>query len=186
MFPWKAPKASAFAPLCLILTLAPTLAGAARPAGETRPAEAPAPAAARPADSCAVQPAPAPKDTCRPMKIAAPAVRAAPRKLDAGDPFLAAALGVLPLASGFYVSETPVKGAAFTLADLMLIGAIVQVRSDANHNPRDAVTYYWLMAGINVADALLSVLQVQSDAAKRLSVNINPSDRPGVLLGWRF
>jgi hypothetical protein len=99
---------------------------------------------------------------------------------------MAAALGVLPLASGFYVSRTPVKGAAFTLADLMLIGAIVQVRSDANHNPKDAVIYYWLMAGINVADALLSVLQVQSDAAKRLSVNINPSDQPGLLLGWRF
>jgi hypothetical protein len=179
MFPWKASKAAALAPICLILALA----GAARAAGESRPAETAAP---RPADSCAAKPAAAPADTCRPIKIAAPVRRAAPRQSDANDPFLAAALGMLPLASGFYVSATPVKGAAFTLADIMLIGAIVQVRSDVNHNPKDAVIYYWLMAGLNVADALLSVLQVQSDAAKRISLNINPSDRPGVLLGWRF
>jgi hypothetical protein len=178
MFPWKTPGASALAPLCLLLTLAIS----AR-AGDTRPADS---AAMRPADSCGVGPRPAaPLDTCRPIKIAAPARRAAPRQSDA-DPFMAAALGVLPLASGFYVTRTPIKGAAFTLADLMLIGAIVQVRSDPNHNSKDAVIYYWLMAGINVADALLSVLQVQSDAAKRLSININPSDQPGVLLGWRF
>jgi hypothetical protein len=180
MFPWKAPGAAALAPLCLLFALAT----AARAAGDPLPAAAAVP---RSADSCGVGPkAAAPVDTCRPIKITAPPPRLAPRKPDAADPFMAAALGVLPLASGFYVSRTPVKGAAFTLADLMLIGAIVQVRSDANHNPKDAVIYYWLMAGINVADALLSVLQVQSDAAKRLSVNINPSDQPGLLLGWRF
>lgn len=184
MFPWKAPRAAALAPLCLILALA----GAVHAAGDARPAETAAP---RAADSCSASAKPAaatvaPADTCRPFVIAAPAPRPAHRKPDASDPFMAAALGILPLASGFYVSTTPVKGAAFTLADLMLIGAVVQVRSDANHNPKDAVMYYWLMAGVNVADALLSVLQVQSDAAKRLSVNLNPSDRPGVLLGWRF
>lgn len=175
MFPRKA----ALAPLCLSFALA----SAARAGDDARPA-APAPCPA-----AAPQPS-SPPDTCRPASAGPAPAQASPepkpRKVDAGDPFLAAALGVLPLASGFYVSSSPVKGAAFTLADLMLIGAIVQVRSDANHSPKDAVTYYWLLAGINLADAALSVMQVQSDAAKRLSVNINPSDRPGFLLGWRF
>jgi hypothetical protein len=143
------------------------LAAPSRAAEQTRPASP----AVRAADTCATAPA-------RP-----PAARPRPAS---GDPFLAAMLGAFPLTSGFYVSEAPIKGVAFSLADVMLIGAIIQIRSDANRPPKDAAAYYWLLAGVNLADAVLSALQVQSDAAKRLSVNINPSDRPGFLLGWRF
>lgn len=135
---------------------------------------------------------PRPVDTClaggpiQPSGPVRPRQETARPRPASGDPFLAAMLGALPLTSGFYVSEAPIKGVAFSLADVMLIGAIIQIRSDANRPPKDAATYYWLLAGVNLADAVLSALQVQSDAAKRLSVNVNPSDRPGFLLGWRF
>lgn len=209
MFPYEAPKA-ALSPLCPGIpgtkrsrsrsaafacalsvsgALALALATPARAAAGSEPAPSAvrsidtciAPTARPPAKDCVSPPSPCrPADTCLPR----PAARQRPK--EAGDPFLAAALGALPLVSGFYVSESPVKGAAFTLADLMLIGAIIQIRSDANRPPKDAAPYYWLLAGVNLADAVLSALQVQSEAAQRLSVNINPTDRPGILLGWRF
>lgn len=213
MFPYEAPKA-ALSPLCpgiagtkrsrsysaafacalsVSAALALALATPARAAAGAADAPGPAASAARSADSCVAPTvrAPAkdcvsPPSPCRPADTCLPLPAARPRAQEAGDPFTAAALGALPLVSGFYLSASPIKGAAFTLADLMLIGAIIQIRSDANRPPKDAVPYYWLLAGTNLADAVLSVLQVRSEAAQRLSVNINPSDRPGILLGWRF
>lgn len=149
------------------------------PAGGAEPAAAPS--GARAADTC-LGGGPVHSDG----RVRSGSGPTGPRPAAAADPFLAAMLGALPLASGFYVSDTPVKGVAFTLADVMLIGAIIQIRSDADKPPKDAATYYWLLAGVNLADAVLSALQARSDAARRLSVNVNPSDRPGILLGWRF
>jgi hypothetical protein len=207
MFPCKAPRA-ALARLFLSLALAIPARGAEgeRSAASARLPDSCAPAVAeaapprvRPARPCAERAAAdtagirAADGQAAAGRAAAPAadpcapVRAArPQRAEAGDPFLAAVLGALPLASGFYVSDSPVKGAAFSLADLMLIGAIIQVRSDPDRPPKDAAAYYWLLAGVNLADAMLSVLQVRSDAARHLSVNVNPTDRPGFLLGWRF
>ena len=130
-------------------------------------------------------------DTCVPpaKRPAAPVPGHARPKAamhDAGDPFVAAAMGVLPLASGFYVSDTPVKGIAFTLADIMLIGTILQIRSNDSIPRKDISLYYLLLGGVNILDAGLSVLQVRSDAAKRVSLHIVPSDHPQVILGFRF
>ncbi len=102
------------------------------------------------------------------------------------DPFLAAVLGALPLLSGFYLTSEPQKGAAFTLADAVLIGTIVRIRSDKNTPPKDAAVYYYLLGAVNLADLALSVMQVRADADSRLSVNLNPSDPPGLQLAWRF
>jgi hypothetical protein len=107
-------------------------------------------------------------------------------KQDAGDPFAAAAMGVLPLASGFYVSDAPIKGIVFTLADIMLIGTIIQIRNNDSIPRKDVATYYYLLGAVNIADALLSVLQVRSDAAKRVSLNVVPSQEPKIILGVRF
>lgn len=126
-----------------------------------------APVPARAADDCCEKPKPA-------------------LKQDAGDPFAAAAMGFLPLASGFYVSDAPIKGAAFTLADIMLIGTIIQIRSNDSLPRKDVATYYYLLGAVNIADAVLSVLQVRSDAAKRVSLNVIPSENPGFILGYRF
>ena len=70
----------------------------------------------------------------------------------------------------------------------MLIGTIVMIRSDKNIPPKDVSVYYYLLGGVNVADAILSVLQARSDAASRLSVTLNPNplDMPGFRLAWRF
>lgn len=109
-----------------------------------------------------------------------------PLKQDAGDPFAAAAMGFLPLASGFYVSDTPIKGVAFTLADIMLIGTIIQKNSQDSVSRKDMATWYYLLGAVNIGDAVLSVLQVKSDAAKRVSLKITPSAEPRFILGWRF
>lgn len=107
-------------------------------------------------------------------------------KQDAGDPFAAAAMGMLPLASGFYVSDSPKKGIVFSLADIMLIGTIIQIRNNDSLPRSDVATYYYLLGAVNIADAVLSVLQVRSDAAKRVSLNVIPSQEPKVILGVRF
>ena len=129
------------------------------------------------------------------LALAAPQARAAddccekPKKAirqDAGDPFAAAAMGMLPLASGFYVSDSPKKGIVFSLADIMLIGTIIQIRNNDSLPRSDVATYYYLLGAVNIADAVLSVLQVRSDAAKRVSLNIIPSQEPKVVLGVRF
>ncbi|HKP96229.1 MAG TPA: hypothetical protein VJ385_10765 [Fibrobacteria bacterium] len=120
--------------------------------------------------------------TALPARAAEPA-RPRPQ---AADPFLAAMLGALPLMSGFYLTSTPQKGAVFTLADAMLIGTIVMIRSDENVPPKDASVYFYLLGAVNAADLALSVLQARSDAAARLSVTLNPPDKPGFRLGWRF
>ena len=114
------------------------------------------------------------------------AATAAASRSPGSDPFLAAMLGALPLMSGFYLTSAPQKGAAFTLADAVLIGTIVKIRSDKNIPPKDAAVYYYLLGAVNVADLLLSVMQVRSDAAARLSVNLNPPNQPGFQLAWRF
>jgi hypothetical protein len=104
----------------------------------------------------------------------------------ATDPFLVAMLGALPLMSGYYLTTTPQKGAAFTLADAVLIGSIVRIRSDRNIPPEDAAVYYGLLGAVNVADMALSLLQARSDAEPRFSVTVNPQDLAGIRLAWRF
>lgn len=115
----------------------------------------------------------------------APAPRAASQ--DRGsDAFPAAMLGALPLMSGFYLTSSPQKGLAFTLADAMLIGTIVKIRSDKGIPPKDAAVYYYLLGAVNVADLALSVLQVRADVRARISLDLNPADQPGLLLAWHF
>jgi hypothetical protein len=160
MFPWW-PKAI-LPGLCLALMLSPQGARAA---------------ASQPAVQDSVR-APA-ADSQRASALPRP-------RAEAVDPFLAAMLGAMPLMSGFYLTSSPQKGIVFTLADAMLIGTIIMIRSDKHIPPKDAAVYFCLLGAVNVADLALSVLQARSDAASRLSVYLDPPDRPGFRLAWRF
>ncbi|MEO7427050.1 MAG: hypothetical protein ABI036_17815 [Fibrobacteria bacterium] len=102
------------------------------------------------------------------------------------DPFLVAMLGAMPLLSGFYLTSAPQKGAVFTLADAVLIGSILKIRSDKNIPQKDAAVYAYLLGAVNVADMALSLMQFRSDAASRLTLIVIPTDQPGLLLAWRF
>ena len=102
------------------------------------------------------------------------------------DPVVAAFLGLLPLGSGFYVTSTPWKGLAFTLADAVLLGSIYNIRRDDNLPDRDVVPYFVLLAGVNAVDAALSAWQAHKDLAARVSLSLTPSGDPKVALAWTF
>jgi hypothetical protein len=174
MFPWW-PKAmlpglclSLIAALCPEATAANPVSGPGVPAPQT--------VAAAPADPSAPAGPAAPPSPATKHAAATPAT----------DPFLAAMLGILPLGSGFYVTSTPQKGIVFTLADAMLIGTIMMIRSDDSIPPKDVANYYYLLGAVNLADLALSLLQARNDAAVRLNITLNQPDRPGVALAWRF
>ncbi|HLP40635.1 MAG TPA: hypothetical protein VK465_03935, partial [Fibrobacteria bacterium] len=91
---------------------------------------------------------------------------------------LAFMLGAVPLASGYYVTSSPHKGLAFTLADAVILGSIWNIRRDETLPDRDVVPYFALLGAVNAADALLSLLQARADARIRLSVTLTPSGEP--------
>lgn len=102
------------------------------------------------------------------------------------DPFIAAVLGAIPLTSGFYLTTSPQKGIVFTLADLVLIGTVVSIRRDSAASQKDVPMYYGLIAAVNIADLVFSVMQVKSDEAARIKLTLNPLDQPGFKLAWQF
>ena len=106
----------------------------------------------------------------------------------APDPVLAGFLGLIPLASGFYLTSTPHKGLAFTIADAVLIGSIWNIRRDDNLPDGDVAPYFVLLGAVNLADAALSLWQARSDEAAhaRIRITLNASGEPVIGLAWNF
>jgi hypothetical protein len=102
------------------------------------------------------------------------------------DPVVAGFLGLLPLGSGFYVTSTPWKGLAFTLADAVLLGSIYNIRRDDRLPDGDVVPYFVLLAGVNAVDAALSAWQAHNDRAARVHLSLTPSGDPKMALAWTF
>lgn len=102
------------------------------------------------------------------------------------DPVVAGFLGLLPLGSGFYVTSTPWKGLAFTLADAVLLGSIYNIRRDDRLPDGDVVPYFVLLAGVNAVDAALSAWQAHKDLSAKVHVSLTPSGDPKVALAWAF
>lgn len=143
-----------------------------------------------------------------PLEGGVPAVRAehepAPAPAPSGrpaakgsDPMLAAFLGAIPLASGYYLTSAPRKGIAFTVADAVIIGSIWNIRRErerANRRPgevpnppdRDVTPYFALLGAVNLADACLSLWQARTDEAARIRVTLNASGKPVLGLAWNF
>jgi hypothetical protein len=103
---------------------------------------------------------------------------------------LACFLGVIPLASGYYLTSTPMKGAIFTLGDAVLIGTIMNIRKDEYLPDHDVVPYFYLLGAVNAIDATLSFLQAKHDlqALKnaRVQASLNPSGDPVIGIAWTF
>jgi hypothetical protein len=98
---------------------------------------------------------------------------------------LAFVLGAVPLASGYYLTATPQKGLAFTLADVVLLGAAWNIRRDETLPDRDLAPYFVLLGAVNAVDGLLSLLQARTDAA-RVRATLTPSGEPQVVFAWTF
>lgn len=188
---------AALALLCLLSTSAP-MAGAAglskeapRSAARSNPfASAPAVQPHRSIDAAPMRPPSHPPGLAGGllMRPASPVVGHAghaPERKSA-DPVVAGFLGLLPLGSGFYVTSTPWKGLAFTLADAVLLGSIYNIRRDDRLPDGDVVPYFVLLAGVNAVDAALSAWQAHKDRAARVHVSLTPSGDPKVALAWTF
>lgn len=141
-------------------------------------------AAARPAAS---HEAPAAPDTAvsRHAQVDKPAAKPARPTRAPADPFAAVLRGIIPLNSGFYLTSTPAKGLAFTLADVVLIGSIWNIYSDDHIPDRDVRPYFFLLGAVNAVDAVLSGLQARNDAV-RIRATLTPSGEPMVGLAWNF
>jgi hypothetical protein len=101
------------------------------------------------------------------------------------DPFLAGALGLIPFASGLYISEKPARGIMFTAIDALMALGVYTSRYTIAGDPENARNYFLLMGANNLLDAYISVRYAN---AARGSAMILPGPDGGVqgAFYWRF
>jgi len=169
---------AALALLACLLAAQPALPATAASSSQTAPTPrtaADTSAAAAPVDTVYVVVPPASVPTPVPRTPRATSV----------DPFVCALVGIIPLSSGYYLTEAPRKGIAFSLADAVLIGSIWNIRRDDHIPDSDVVPYFVLLGAVNALDAILSGLQARNDAV-RVRTTLTPSGEPMVGLAWTF
>jgi hypothetical protein len=107
------------------------------------------------------------------------------KKDAAMDPFLAGALGIIPFASGLYVSDRPARGILFTAVDVLMVMGVYTSRYTAAGDPNNARNYFILMAANNILDAWVSVRYANSHRGTAL---ILPTPNGGLqaAMYWRF
>lgn len=179
---------AALAPLLAALLALPAAAGTAATAATAASSATATDSARHPAAGLPASPAniadtsrPAPSPSPNPV----PPTRTARVSSPAPDAFVCAVVGIIPLASGYYLTSAPSKGIAFSLADAVLIGSIWNIRRDDNIPDRDVAPYFFLLGAVNALDAVLSGLQARNDAV-RIRTTLTPSGEPTVGLAWTF
>ena len=110
----------------------------------------------------------------------------APAAVHAVDPFLAGALGVIPFASGFYVTDKPERGLIFSLVDAMLILGIFSAREGKQQEEHNAKIYYGLIALNNAIDAGLSIWQANREGGPQAHAEIRAEGGFGAGIRWNY
>ncbi len=87
----------------------------------------------------------------------APQERSREGSPEALDPFLAGALGIVPFASGMYLTDEPARGILFTAVDVLMALGIYSARYTSVGEEQNVKTYFLLMGANNVLDAFVSM-----------------------------
>ncbi len=98
------------------------------------------------------------------------AAPSSPSKDDHAQLFTAGMMGLLPFVSGFYVTEKPDLGLAFTALDLALAGGIYNALTTEMQDDRNAANYLIMMGAVNLLDMWLSSRQARREVEARLKL----------------
>jgi hypothetical protein len=100
---------------------------------------------------------------------------------------MAATLGIIPIASGFYATSKTEVGYLFTAVDLVLIGAIFAARGDDASYKKSSETVYWgALIASNIADAFFSYRQANHENTLSSKGGVLPDGSWNIALTWNY
>jgi hypothetical protein len=102
------------------------------------------------------------------------------------DPFLAGALGIVPFASGLYLSDRPARGVIFTAIDVLTALGVYTSKYTVAGDPDNVRNYFLLMAANNVLDAYVSTRYALRAGHLQTMVLPMPGGGYAGMVAWRF
>ena len=102
------------------------------------------------------------------------------------DPFLAGAVGLLPFASGLYLSDRPARGVVFSLIDGLLALGIYTAAHTRSGDPDNVKFYLGLMGVNNALDAYLSAREALRPRKLAARVTMRPDAGVEYSVRWKF
>ncbi len=101
-------------------------------------------------------------------------------------PYMAATLGIMPLASGLYVTQNPQLGIIFTAFDIAMIGGAFSSQR-SNMQKKSNAKYYWYALGIgNILDMIISYNQLEKEINPQPKVSLTAHGAVNMTFEWHY